>query len=360
MLIYGGLETLTGGYLYDRKLTEHLLCRGHQVEVISKPYRHYSRSLLDNFSFSLLQQLKQMPLDVLLQDELNHPAFILLNRLLRRYIHCPIIPIIHHLRSSESRPVWQNRLYRWVERCYLLTADGFVFNSQTTRRVVENLMNAKRPAVVAYPAGDRLPSNITKKEIVARAKQPGPLRLVFLGNLIRRKELHTLLAALEQIPSDKWTLTVIGSLTMDKRYVHAIRYQVARSELAKRVAFLGQLSDTELVARLRESHVLAVPSSYEGFGTVYLEGMGFGLPAIASTAGGAAEIITHGSNGFLVPPRDTATLIQHLHTLIEDRDRLLAMSFDAHRCYERHPTWQTTTEHILAFLQTMVKLKSQS
>ena len=64
ILIYGSLETLTGGYLYDRKLIEHLRCQGHQVEVISKPYHNYLRSLLDNFSLSLLRQLGRAPLPV--------------------------------------------------------------------------------------------------------------------------------------------------------------------------------------------------------------------------------------------------------------------------------------------------------
>ncbi|MEA2184314.1 MAG: hypothetical protein QOF69_3499, partial [Solirubrobacteraceae bacterium] len=38
MVIYGSLETLTGGYLYDRKLAEHLTAHGDDVQVISLPW----------------------------------------------------------------------------------------------------------------------------------------------------------------------------------------------------------------------------------------------------------------------------------------------------------------------------------
>ena len=38
---------------------------------------------------------------------------------------------------SELRPAWQNALYRLVERAYLRSVDGFVFNSETTRAAVE-------------------------------------------------------------------------------------------------------------------------------------------------------------------------------------------------------------------------------
>lgn len=47
-LIYGSLDTLSGGYLYDRKLVEHLRARGDVVDVISLPWRNYGRHLLDN------------------------------------------------------------------------------------------------------------------------------------------------------------------------------------------------------------------------------------------------------------------------------------------------------------------------
>jgi len=138
-LIYGTLETISGGYLYDRKLVEYLRRQGDDVSIISLPWRNYIRHLGDNLSLSLLHRLEQLPLDVLFQDELNHPLFFLLNRLLRARVGYPIVSIVHHLRSNEAPHAWQNRFYRWVERRYLLTVDGFVFNSRTTRHAVESL-----------------------------------------------------------------------------------------------------------------------------------------------------------------------------------------------------------------------------
>jgi glycosyltransferase involved in cell wall biosynthesis len=354
LLIYGSLQTTSGGYVYDRKLVEHLRCKGDKVWVISLPWRSYAQHLGDNLSFSLLRQLERLPLDILLQDELNHPSLFLLNRWLRTRTGYLIISIVHHLRSSEARSTWQNRFYRCVEHHYLLTVDGFVFNSQTTRSVVEKLVGQKRPAVVAYPATSLRP-DITEDEIAARVMQPGPLRIVFLGNVIPRKGLHTLLDALEQLPRDEWSLTVVGNLSVDKSYVRTIHRQVARSGLAKQVLFLGPISDIDLNIWLKENHLLVVPSSYEGFGIVYLEGMGFGLPAIASTAGAAREIINHGRNGFLMELEDTSALAQHLHQLSQDRKQLLAMSLEARRCYLSHPTWDVTAERIRMFLQTIVE-----
>lgn len=352
LIIYGSLDIVSGGYLYDRMLVEHLRRQGDQVEIIALPWRDYGRHLSDNFSRALHRRLCQASLDVLLQDELNHPSLFWLNRRLKSQIRYPLVAIVHHLRCSEAHPAWQNRFYRWVEQQYLATVDGSVFNSQTTRAAVEKLVGLDRPGIVAYPGCDHLHSALTQEEITVRARQPGPLRVLFIGNLIPRKELHTLLAALTRLPRESWQLEIVGSLTMDPPYVQAIRRQIAQAGLTTEVTLAGTLTDTDLTARLAQSHLLTVPSSYEGFGIVYLEGMGFGLPAIASTAGGAVEIITHGREGFLVSPGDSATLAQHVHELSRDRERLLQMSLAAYQRYRAHPTWAESAERIREFLQT--------
>ena len=88
---------------------------------------------------------------------------------------------------------------------------------------------------------------------------------------------------------------------------------------------------------------------------MYLEGMGFGLPAIASTAGAAREIITHGRDGFLVSPGDAVTLARHVQALGQDRGRLLQMGLAAYQRYVAHPTWAESAGRICQFLQTRVR-----
>jgi len=352
LVIYGSLETISGGYLYDRKLVEHLLRQGDDVEVISLPWRSYFLHLLDNLSRSLRRSLRSARFDILLQDELNHPSLFWLNTRLKEGLPYPVFTIVHHLRSSERRPAWQNRLYLQIERRYLRGVDGFVFNSQTTLRAVEQLGVdlSIRPHIVAYPAGDQLAAQISEAEIARRAAEPGPLRILFLGNLIPRKGLHTLLAALEGTPAGVCVLSVVGSQGVDPRYAGSIRRQIEQTGLARRVRLLGALGTQELEDCLRSHHLLAVPSTYEGYGIVYLEGMGFGLPAVATTAGAAGEIITHGVDGFLVPPEDAPALARCLERLAKDRPQLTAMGLAARRRYRTQPTWEQTAGKIRDFL----------
>jgi len=355
LLIYGSLDTLSGGYLYDRKLAEHLERAGAEVRVISLPWRSYPLHLSDNLLSRTLRELAHMELDVLLQDELNHPSLFLINRRLKQQMGIPILSIVHHLRCSERHPAPLLALYRAVERRYLRSVDGFIFNSQTTRAVVEALSGVKRPCVVAQPAGSRFAAGVDAAGVQARAQTAGPLQIAFVGNVIPRKGLHTLIEALVRMPPGTWRLTVTGRLDADPRYTRRVRRLIEGQGISGAVRLAGRLPDEALAEQLAGAHVLCVPSSYEGFGIVYLEGMAFGLPAIATTAGAAGEIIEEGRSGYLVPADDPAALADRLGGLHEKRDVLARMSEAALQRFAAHPTWEESTAQIVAFIEQMAR-----
>jgi glycosyltransferase involved in cell wall biosynthesis len=346
LLIYGSLDTLSGGYLYDRKLADYLRTQGDTMQIISLPWRNYVAHLTDNLRFRLPPDL-----DLLIQDELNHPSLLSANRRPHPY---PIISLVHHLRCSEQRPAWQNWCYRLVEKRYLDSVDGFIFNSQTTKNVVNSFIEDGKPCVVAYPPTDRFGPGMPKSDVITRAHEAGPLRLIFLGNVIHRKGLHTLLEAIsfQQLAI---SVDVVGGLTAEPDYARTIQEKATVHGLRSIVRFHGPLDNEDLIAKLKSAQVLVVPSSYEGFGIVYLEGMAFGLPAIGTSAGAASEIISDGENGYLVPPDDAATLAERLSTLARDRDLLARMSIKALERYHQQPRWEQTVASIRQFLLEMLK-----
>lgn len=344
-LIYGSLDTLSGGYLYDRMLVEYLRAQGDTVEVISLPWRNYAVHLTDNLWFRLPHDF-----DILIQDELNHPSLIAANA--GKHSH-PVVSLVHHLRCSELRPKWQNDFYRVIEKKYLQSVDGFIFNSETTKSVVNGLMVNGMPSIVAYPPTDRFGMMVSEDEIIARARMP-ELRILFLGNVIERKGLHTLLDALA-VGRDNispYNLDVVGALTTDSTYANAMKKKSA--SLLAPVTFHSSLDNEPLRLKLRQAHVLVVPSSYEGFGIVYLEGMGFGLPAIGTTAGAAGEIIRDGETGYLIAPNDSAALASRLAGLSADRGLLARLSLNALQRYRLQPTWEQTAKNIRGFLSSVI------
>jgi glycosyltransferase involved in cell wall biosynthesis len=101
--------------------------------------------------------------------------------------------------------------------------------------------------------------------------------------------------------------------------VRDLRRRIAEQDMDGRVILLGTLTPEDVSVLLNQSHVLAVPAWFEALGIVFLEAMRAGLPVIASSAGGAREIITHGREGFLVPPGEVSALADSLSVLLTDR-----------------------------------------
>ncbi|WP_424014343.1 glycosyltransferase family 4 protein [Halorubrum xinjiangense] len=340
LALYGSLDEQSGGFRYDRQLVEGLRAAGDAVEVVELPWRGYPRGLLDNALPGVRDRLR-VDVDVLLQDELAHPSLFLANR----DLPYPVVSVVHHLRASEPRRL--SPLYRAVERRYLATVDGVVCNSAATRDAVAALGVDPAATVVAPPAGNRFDPAIDDAEIGERARER-PLRVAFVGNIEPRKGLDTLVEGVDRADAAV-DLTVVGR-AVDESHVADVRRLVRERGLGDRVLFAGRLSDAELADALRESHVLAVPSRYEGFGIVYLEGMSFGLPAIASRAGGASETVADGETGVLVDPDDPDAVARALDGFAADPDRLAEMGRAARRRYERHPSWEETTARVRGLL----------
>lgn len=345
-VVYGDLSPRSGGYLYDRTLVEHLRAAGDDVEVFSLPERSYARTLAVNFSRSLCRRLRRADLDVLLQDELCHPSLAWLND--RLDLDVPVVALVHHLRSDEGWSDWRERLYRRVERRYLRSVDAYVCTSDATRRSIAALTDPE-PSVVARPGGDRFGRTVTADRVRERALA-GPLRILFVGNVTRRKGLHTLAEGLERVECD-WRLTVVGDLEADPEYVSSVRRRVESLGVDDRVTFVGRLPDDRLTDVLAESHLTAIPSRVEGYGIAYLEGMAFGLPAVATSAGGAREFVRHRENGLLVEPEDPSAVTDAVSPLCRNRVRLSEMGVRALETYREHPTWAQSAETVRSFLR---------
>jgi glycosyltransferase involved in cell wall biosynthesis len=347
-MIYGSLDTLTGGYLYDRRLVEHLRQQGDEVIVFSLPWRRYGAHLLDNFSSHLVREVAAAQLDLLLEDELNHPSLVWLNRPLGGVVR-PIVSIVHHLRSSEPWPALPRLLFEAVEAAYLRSVDAIVCTSRTTARSVGKALGRDIPTVVASPGGNRLPSAVTADLVRARAAS-GPLEVVHVGTLTPRKGLDVLLRGLASLPRGAARLTVVGDEQRAPAFAAQVHRLARTLDLEEDLRWLGPLPDIALADVLSHSHVLAVPSLYEGFGIVYLEAMAFGLACLASTAGGAAESVEDGATGVLIRPGDSGAITRALLAWSADRPGLARMGVEALKRSRSSPTWEQSTSRVRQFL----------
>lgn len=354
LVIYGDLNVISGGYLYDKQLVNYWRANGHRVTIFSRPWRSYWRHFSDNLLQSWRQELVRADLDVLVQDELNHPSLIGLNRAIKQEAGYPIVSLVHLLRCTEPHPAVAKRFYRAVEKRYLGQMDGLILNSFDTAAAVKPLIPDDMPQVVAYPGRDHWQIEIDAAQIEQRAMSAGPLNILYVGNLIKRKGLLVLIRALSQLDPASWRLTAIGRQDLEPAYVRQIQQTLATGPLQNNVNLVGSVPFEQMAAYFKRHQLFVMPSFYEPFGIVYIEAMGAGLPVIASTAGAGRELVTPGENGFLVTADDSDQIAQHIRQLAGDRRLLTHMSLQSRQRYERHPTWGESGANITAFLETLV------
>lgn len=355
LMIYGRLDTLTGGFLYDKYLVKHLRHKGHAVDIVSLPWRPYGRRLLDNFSLRLRSTLCGNGYDLILQDELIHPSLFWLNHRHRRLSGVPIVSIVHQVLSSQPRQNSLNQLYKTIEKRYLASIDAFIFNSQTTRSQVHHLISWRPPSIVANPGADRLGCLKTPEHLVARARRAGPLELVFVGNVTPIKGLMPLLESLILLPPDTWRLTVVGSLKMDRRHVSKIRRVISTQQITRQVCLMGSVQGRDLVTILANSQLFVMPFANEGFGIACLEALSYGLPVLGSATGAVKEFIQDRINGFLVPAGQLQTCADIILDLHKDRAQLGRLSEAARQTALAGPRWSDTVDAIHCFLTHLPK-----
>jgi glycosyltransferase involved in cell wall biosynthesis len=152
-----------------------------------------------------------------------------------------------------------------------------------------------------------------------------------VGRLDPGKGQGVFLEALSDFDDDRILGVLIGEETRgEPGYRKELEARVAALGLGNRVKFLGYIDDPNGCYPMLD--VLVMPSRKETFGLVLIEAMSFGLPVIATNAGGVPEIVIDGKTGILVPPGDARALAGAMRTLFEDNELRQEMG---HRGRER-------------------------
>ena len=142
-------------------------------------------------------------------------------------------------------------------------------------------------------------------------REPGELRILFIGQAVQRKGLPVLLSAFEalreHIPA---TLRLIGPSAAE--VAHMILEDAG-------VTALGKVSEQDKLRELREADVLCAPSlSGESFGMVLTEAFAAATPVVASDIPGYRDVVRDGSDGVLSRPGDALALAEALRALALD------------------------------------------
>ena len=111
-----------------------------------------------------------------------------------------------------------------------------------------------------------------------------------------------------------------------------------------KILFTGFISDAEVIALMTSADVLVIPSIYEPFGIVALEGMATGVPVVASRVGCLAEVIEHDRTGIFVHPRDPESIAWGVDRILSNPDHAKWLTQNAREILHKTYTWEAAAK----------------
>lgn len=345
-LLPGPAETVSGGFLYDRRMIGALRRAGLLASLITLPDcfpcpppaviagANDALAALPAGSWLIVDGLALAPLYeriVGLQDGRVHA-----------------IALIHHPLSDEgglSAPE-RVRLFESERRALAGTRHVIVTSATTARRLADFGVEAERITVV--------PPGITRAVATGAQRQrkdDGAVRILSVGSLVPRKGQDVLVQALACVRSLPWQLTLLGP-ARDRRFARRLHGLSRSLGLSARIHFAGSLPPVRLEEAYREADIFALPSRMEGYGIALAEAMAHGVPIVTTPAGAIPEVVPATAAAF-VPPGEVKPLARALAALIRDPDRRHWLRRRALKAPAARRTWATAEA---AFVAALVRI----
>jgi len=218
-----------------------------------------------------------------------------------------------------------NACLTWLLRRFLVSSD-----------VVTVLSSAE---LAAYRAFDPrievhlIPNAIDPAGLADQARRyntDAPLRLVYVGRLVRSKGLFEVVEALAELKrAGRQVKFCIAGGGPDEGELMAA---TERAGLEDRVRFLGSVFAEEKFRLWLESDVFVFPSYHkEGLPYSLLEAMAAGCVPVTTSVAAVPEVVQNGEHGLFVPAKDAGALAIAVAALDDDRERLARMAEAARR-----------------------------
>jgi len=217
--------------------------------------------------------------------------------------------VIFQLHGGGFEQAYRQSRAKWLIRFCLRLPDRLVAVSEGLTREIR----------VALPDAlvEVVPNSITTEPYQPRLpRESGPLRILFVGWMIREKGIFDLLDATARLAHrlPPFEVHMVG----DGRAMGEFHQAVSERGMGGIFQIHGWQEGEDKCRFFRSADIFALPSHVEAFGIVLLEAMAAGLPIVATRVGGIPEIVVDGVQGDLVPPHDAEALAQALEKLCSD------------------------------------------
>ena len=261
---------------------------------------------------------------------------------LKDHLDLPLVATIHATEAGRHQgwlPEEMNRSIHSVEWWLASEACRVIVCSHYMRREVTGLFDVPIDRIDVVPNGVEPQRFQATPEAVASVRAAfagdGPL-LTFAGRLVYEKGVQDLISAVPHLRRRHQGLRVV--IAGDGPYRPELEAEIDRHDLRSVVSLPGFLNE-QLPAMMAASDCFAVPSIYEPFGMVALEGAAAGAPLAVAATGGLAEIVQPGVTGMTFPARNPEALAHAVDALLANGDLARSMATRARQAVQDSYNW---------------------
>lgn len=294
----------SGSDVFTRMLETGLRERG--IDVVSQAFPHN----LQYAPWLMRKAPAPAGTDVILANTWNGFAFRRPGAKLVTVEHLFVLdPALRPYRSF-AQGVFHNTLVRHFERASMNASDVQVAVSEYTAAAHQHGLGGTKPNVILNGIDTDFFTPAQDSDEPRRAR---PLRLLFVGNLTRRK-------GIDLIPG---ILAALGK-GFQLEYAVGLRSADVLSGL-QNTRSLGRLNPEEVRAAYRRADLLLFPTRMEGLPLVAMEAMACGTPVVGMNTSSLPEVIEDGRTGRLCTKDDPAAFAAAIRDLDEDDGKLKRM-----------------------------------
>ena len=158
-----------------------------------------------------------------------------------------------------------------------------------------------------------IPNSVALPPLASAPREPG--LVVFAGRCCEAKGLHDLFDAIALLAPAMPRLRLECAGEGD---LHAALRRARSLGIADRIRLRGWITPRERDELLARATVFVLPSHAEALPMSVLEAMAAGCPVVATSVGGLPDVVRHGENGLLVPPKAPRALAEALAAVLAD------------------------------------------
>lgn len=249
-------------------------------------------------------------------------------------------------------------IFRLIKRWVLTKADAVSVVSQAIHDRLSPLVQHHTPIEIA-PMGVDLFSRFVPAEISRETNT-----LVFVGRLVEKKGLDTLLRALPEVVAVRpgVNLLVVGDGPLRRSCENLAR----GLGVDDKVVFLGSVENSRLPDIFRRSSLAVLPfrsasdGDEEGLGLVTIEAMGCGLPVVVGDVPAVRDVVQHGRNGWLVESTNPGELSKAIERLLSDQTLAKRLATQARQYVLARFDWSVVANNYARLLIRLVGAKSDA